>query len=185
MRASTVIFGTCIIGLLLTIVGCAPVNIISTEVDPGVESMGYQTYNFADLKIKAEHPEEVTKTKFNMLKDAVANELEAVGLSKADDPDLWVNIGVVVKTEVQTRETDIRDAPMYMGTRSYHWESQEIPVGTYQEGTVTIDLVDAKEDKMVGQAVASSVIVKKDEKMKKRIDQAMAKVFDELWEEIK
>jgi hypothetical protein len=83
----------------------------------------------------------------------------------------------VVEEKVQTRETTIRDAPMYMGQRNYSWQSQEVPVGTYEEGTVTVDLVDRKKNERVWEGVASSVIVKKDEASQKNIADGAEKLF--------
>lgn len=161
---------------------CSPGKVISTELGAGIQEQDYQTYNFYDLKVQTPDSAPANPNRIQILKEAIARELEAVGLQRADDPDLWVNIGVVVEEKVQNRETDIREAPMYIGQRRYQWEVEEVPVGKYREGTVTIDLVDAASDEMVGQAVASDVLVEDDEKLKKRIDQVAEKVFDKLWE---
>jgi len=167
--------------LLCLCYSCSPIRTISNELDAEASTNKYQTYNFYDVKVKTPHPEHVSKQRVSLLKDAVQREIEAIGLKKSEDPDLWINIGILVEDKVQTRETDIRDAPVYIGQRNYHWESQEVVVGRYQEGTVTIDLIDAKTNEMVGQSVASGVIVENDEKLQKRIDQGMAQVFDDLW----
>ena len=111
------------------------------------------------------------------LKAAITRELEAKGLSQSDDPDLFVNIGVVVKEEIQTRETDVRTDMHYLGQRNYSWQSQEVPIGTYNEGTVNIDLVDAAKNERVWEGSASAVILKNNDKMQKRIDSGMKKAF--------
>lgn len=170
-----------VICILFVLGGCSPVNIITNEVSPEVTSGHYQTFNFYDVKVNAPDASVVRQDRVTMLKDAIRHELEAVGLQKSDDPDLWVNIGVLVENKEQTRETDLRDAPVYIGQRNYHWESQEIVVNTYRKGTVTIDLIDAETNEMVGQSIASGIIADKDEKLKKRIDEGMEKLFDELW----
>ncbi len=170
-----------LVGLLM--VACSPGRVISTELGPGIQEQNYQTYNFYDLKVDAPEGTPPNPERIEILKTAISRELEAVGLKKADDPNLCVNIGVVVENKIQTRETDIRDAPIYIGQRRYHWEVEEVPVGEYREGTVTIDLVDAASDEMVGQAVASGVIVEDNEKLKKRVDQVAARAFAKLWKE--
>lgn len=172
--------------LLLTAqIGCSPVQVKSSKLTPEAKNNAYKTYNFYDLKVQDPQPErtlpQVRQERFNMLKNAISRELEQVGLEKSPQPDLWVNIGVLVEDKVQTRETTIRDAPLYMGQRNYHWESQEIVVDEYRKGTVTIDLIDAATNQMVGQSVASGVIVEDNEKLQKRIDQGMAKAFNDLW----
>jgi len=173
------------LSLLLLVVlahyACSPIRVISNELDPQANTEKYHTFNFYDLKVKAPQPEEIRESGIDMLKDAIQNELEAVGLEKSENPNIWVNIGIVIEDKVQTRQTDIREAPMYIGQRNYHWESEEVLVDEYKEGTVTIDLIDARTNEMVGQSVASGVIVENENKLKQRIDKGMAKVFQDLW----
>ncbi len=169
------------LSLLALVYACSPIKVISNEFDEDAASRNYKTFNFYDVKVKSPNPEQVRQERVEMLKNAVQNELEAVGLKKADNPDVWVNIGVLVEDKVQTRNTDIREAPVYIGQRNYHWESREVVVDKYKEGTVTIDLIDAKTEDMVGQSVASGVIADDDKKLQKRINQGMAKIFDDLW----
>lgn len=161
--------------------GCSPIQVISNDFNPEAANRDYKTFNFYDVKVKTPNPESVKKERVDMLKNAVKENLEEVGLTLSDKPDVWVNIGVLVENKLQTRETDIREAPIYIGQRNYHWESEEVVVGEYKEGTVTIDLIDAKTNEMVGQSVASSVIVDNDVKLQKRIDVGMEKVFEDLW----
>ena len=136
----------------------------------------YQTFNFLEYDVQILVDVERRPENVDHLKAAIARELEAKGLSQSDNPDLYVNIGVVVKEEVQTRETDIREM-QYLGQRNYHWEVQEIPIGTYNEGTVNIDLVDAAKNERVWEGSASAVILKNNTKMQKSIDKGMKKAF--------
>ena len=137
----------------------------------------YQTYNFLEFDSQVLVDIERRPENIDYLKAAISRELEAKGLTKADNPDLNVNIGVVVKEEVQTRETNVREDMRYLGQRNYTWQSQEVPVGTYNEGTVTIDLVDAAKNELVWEGKASAVILKNNNKMQKRIDSGVKKAF--------
>ena len=95
----------------------------------------------------------------------------------SENPDLIINLGINITKEEQTMETDIRDAPRYIGQRNYHWESEEIVIRRYTEGTVTLDLVDATENEMIWQAVSTGTLEKKREKNKKKIVRAAQKLF--------
>ena len=64
-----------------------------------------------------------------------------------------------------------------MGQRNYHWESGEIVVREYDEGTVTLDFVDRAKNLMVWQGVAAGTITDNMKKRDKRINTAMAKLF--------
>ncbi len=105
--------------------------------------------------------------------------MEERGIQLSDDPELLLNLGVKVVEKVQTRETDIRDMH-YMGQRNYHWEVEDVPVGTYKEGTVKIDFVDSSTDNMVNQAVVSEVLTKNEKKMEKRINKMIKKTFSKI-----
>ena len=113
------------------------------------------------------------------IKTAITMEMEERGIQRSDNPELLLNLGVKVEEKVQTRETDIRDMH-YMGQRNYHWEVEEVPVGTYKEGTVKIDFVDSSTENMVNQAVVSGVITKNEKKMEKRINKMIKKTFSKM-----
>jgi hypothetical protein len=167
--------------VLLLMYACSPVRVISSNFSSDASPENYQTFNFYDLEVDAAEPELIREDRLNMLKEAVQRELNERGLQLSEQPDMWVNIGVMVEEKVQTRETNIREAPLYIGQRRYHWESEEVVVDEYRQGTVSIDLIDADANEMIGQAVASGVIAEDDAKLRKRIDEGVEKVFSELW----
>lgn len=137
----------------------------------------YQTFDFLEFDLQVLVDIEIRTENVDYLKAAIQRELEDKGLTRSDNSDLLINIGVVIEEKVQTRETSARMDMHYMGQRNYHWEAEEVPVGTYNEGTVNIELVDAAQNKRVWEGSASSVLVKKNTKMQKRIDQGMKKAF--------
>jgi len=164
--------------LLLAFNACAPVRVVSTDVQAGVNFSSYKTYNFLDVTARSEAalpgPGGVTY----QLKEAVATQLQRRGYRQAAQPDLWVNIGVVVQDRVQTRETNIRDAPRYIGQRNYHWQSQEVVVNQYEEGTATVELVDAARNERVWSGAVASTITRNSDKLEKRINEAMESLFN-------
>lgn len=72
------------------------------------------------------------------------------------------------------------DAPVYIGQRNYHWESEEIVVNRYKEGMVTVHFVDRETNKLVCEGIASAVIVEKDQAVRKNISEGVRKLFDEI-----
>ena len=136
----------------------------------------YQTFDFLDFDYKILTDHEINQENVEYMKSAVTKQLEAKGLTQASDPDLAINIGLVVEEEVQTRETDIRDM-RYMGQRNYHWEVEEIVVGVYKMGTVSIELVDTKENRVVWEESDSNVINKNQKNVQKKIDKGVARIF--------
>ncbi|OUJ76113.1 DUF4136 domain-containing protein [Hymenobacter crusticola] len=163
--------------LPLLLAACSPTRVISTDAQAGVDFTTYKTYNFLDVTARSEAtlpgPGGVTY----QLKEAVAAQLQRRGYRQAAQPDMWVNIGVVVQDRVQTRQTDIRDAPRYIGQRNYHWQSQEVVVNQYEEGTATVELVDAARNERVWSGAVASTITRNSDKLEKRIEQAMESLF--------
>lgn len=81
----------------------------------------------------------------------ITGNMAGKGLVRSDSPELMVNLSVQLQEKTQTRTTDFRTdgLPRYMGQRRYSWKSEEIEVGKYQEGTLILDVIDTKNDKLV------------------------------------
>jgi hypothetical protein len=85
-----------------------------------------------------------------------------------------------VNEEVQTRQTDFRtDAPRYLGQRNYSWKSQQVEVGRYREGTVTVHIVDRKQNKLVWKGAVQDIIPQKESRVEKTITKGVEKLFAE------
>ena len=114
------------------------------------------------------------------LKQAVAAELRSRGYQPTrNNPDLLVNIGAVVKEKTQTRPTNIREAPLYIGQRRYHWQSQDVPVGTYDEGTINLHIIDAQRNDLIWDVAVASVL-KNGTLSQQTADEAVARAFDKF-----
>jgi hypothetical protein len=97
--------------------------------------------------------------------------------------ELLVNIGVSVNEEVQTRETSFAnpgDRMGYVGQRSYKWEAGEVPIGTYRNGSVAIELVDSQANTLKWAGVAESVLPEKEKNVPALIEEAMAKLIGKV-----
>lgn len=159
---------------------CTPVRVISTQQEENVDYEDYQSFNFMDISFKNDSIEEGNDLAIKMLKEAIVREMEALGYARDEDPDLWINIGIVVAPKVQTRTTDFREAPVYIGQRRYHWESEEIVVDKYKEGTVSIDIIDAGEKARIWEGVAAGTLTDNLQKLEKRINKAMELLFNKF-----
>lgn len=162
----------------LFINACTPVRVVSTDEKEDIDFASYETFNFLDISLKNDSLRQDALPEIQMLKDAIILQMGDLGYSLSDDPDLWVNIGIVVEEKVQTRQTTIQDAPIYIGQRRYHWESEEIVVDEYEEGMVTVDIIDADENERVWEGVAVGMLTENDQKMGKRINDAMELLFN-------
>jgi len=160
----------------------APVSVKNTEAVPGFALSNYKTFNFYDISTNNEAADQAYNNRINILKNAIQQELTSKGLSlSTTNPDLLVNIGVFTKEKVQTRQTDFRtDAPRYIGQRRYSWHTQEVEVGRYRQGTVTIHLVDREKEAMVWKGAAEAIIPKKDAQLQKTVAAGVSQLFARL-----
>ncbi|RYG05652.1 MAG: DUF4136 domain-containing protein [Chitinophagaceae bacterium] len=161
----------------LFLLSCSTAKVVKTDKVAGVNFQSFKTFGFYKLEATGD-----TSSKFDfyssLLKQAIARELTAKGYTQtSSDPDLLVNLGVVVKEETQTRQTDIREAPRYIGQRRYTWKSEEVPVGQYKTGTATVDLVESKQNRMVWQGTLEGIIPGNRKTYEKEINKGVTALF--------
>jgi len=160
---------------------CSTVNVLNQRAAEDFELDAYQTFSFYEITSKEAVLSEKYQQSIDYLKESIARELKEKGLVLVSaNADLKVNIGIVVDERVQTRTTDITEAPLYIGQRRYRWESKEVEVGRYQEGTVTVDLVDKEPNRLVWQGTVEGVIPQNQRRLNQRIDEAAEELFASL-----
>ena len=143
----------------------------------------YKSFDFYKLDASGDTISSVFQERTDILKNAIAKNLTERGLTqKSENPDLLINIGLVVKQKVQTRETSFTDPdrPKYMGTRNYSWKSETVETGRYREGFVTLDFIDAKQKSPLWQVNADGVLPEKTEQMKKNVDQTVSMILKDF-----
>lgn len=170
--------------LLLAIISasCSGIKVLNTETGDAVNFTRYKTFNFYEVNASGDTISQNFNNHISLLKEAINYELDKRGftLSKTN-PDLLVNIGIVVKDTVQTRETDIRfDGPRYIGQRNYSWKSETVEMGRYREGTVTLDLVDAAQKKLVWKGSVQGILPSKETAVLKTAQKGMELLFDKF-----
>jgi hypothetical protein len=165
---------------LLLLAACTtPVEVVSARPQGEADFSSYQTFNFLDISVKNDSLADVNSQPIQLLKAAIVREMEARNYRLSPDPDLWINIGIMIEQKVQTRETDIRDAPLYIGQRRYSWQSEDRVVRRYEQGTVIIDVVDAARYERIWEGVVTGTLSENPQRLEERINEAMRLLFEE------
>jgi hypothetical protein len=141
--------------LLALMAACASKPTIRSNVDPAVNFSGYRTFGFLDEASDTKESYDSMTSRY--LKNAVANEMQARGLQRADTPDLLVNIHVQSKDKVRVNQVPTGYATGYYGYRggAYGWGTGvSTTVDNYTEGTLNIDVVDRATRKLVWEGIA-------------------------------
>ena len=163
---------------------CATGPRVRTDHDPTADFSQYRTWSYySPIAMEASGYSTWISER---IKDNVRKEMEARGYRYVESsPDLQVNFQGVVqdKTDVWTMpRSDVQWFYSYRH-RSYValpvWYD-ETQVSRYREGTLTIDLVDGKRNRMVWTAAASAPVPGKKmppEKRMAELDRAIAAIF--------
>ncbi|TVP43574.1 MAG: hypothetical protein EA341_18015 [Mongoliibacter sp.] len=92
-----------------------------------------------------------------------------------------MNLGIVVEEKERTREKSLATEPfMYLGQRSYSWKAEEIPVGTYEEGTISLHLVENHSNRAVWVGNIHQALPKKSKIILKNIEEVVEIFFKQV-----
>jgi hypothetical protein len=166
---------------ILSTLACSTARVVKTQKAPGIDFTAFKTYDFYELDASGDTSVARFGAYTELLQKALKQELNAKGLQqRSANPDLRVNIGIVVKEETQTRETHIREAPRYMGQRRYSWKSEDVEVGRYKSGTATIELVSSKSNEMVWQGIMEGIISERKKNYEADVNKGVNELFSKF-----
>ena len=151
-----------IVGLLAVLAaasGCSSGPNIRSAYDDGSDFSQYKTYNFyADAG-----PESTSyQGMFSQyMVTAINLEMETRGYVLSDNPDLLVNFNAQLQDKTKVTTSSSMGSSAYYGYRGGRYGAwggygygTDTHVSQYTEGTFNIDLVDAREKKLVWEAVS-------------------------------
>lgn len=138
--------------------GCSPYTKIYSEEEPGVNLYQYSTFSWLENPSVARGnsgPEWLNKATEDDIRSAVEKQLNRYGLHACNEtPDLMLHYHVVVKNEVLY----IRDWWCDEESWRRYGHCNRIRPLDYKEGTLIIDLIDAKTGVQVWRGAATGVL---------------------------
>lgn len=177
-RFSGWVLGICV----LLLAGCATGPQITSEADPEADFGSYRTFGFyAPLALEKEGYATPTTDR---IKAATRAQLESRGyVYTPEQPDLWVNLNAYMQQRTDVTSFPTVDYNYYYSyrARSYFavpfWHD-ETHVRQYTEGTLNVDLVDRRKNRLVWEGIAVGRVAKlKPEERAARIDSTLAEIF--------
>lgn len=153
--------------MVLGLVGCASVN-VNSAYDPGTKFDTYDTYNW--IETPAQNPTNQNPPVAENIQTAVNLELESKGYSV--DP---VSPDFLVALHAANRSVNVQSWG-YFTRRPWYRNAAEVQ--KIKDGTLIIDIIDAKSKEMVWRGTAVGVMdgdfVNRDQQVEQVIDQVMA-----------
>lgn len=180
---SRVIYLMLAIALSATLMqACETEPTVRSQFDKTADFGAYRTFNFVSplATDKLGYATLVTQT----LKSAVTQEMQNRGYQLSDNPDLLVDFSARLEQKQEIRSTPSAGPYGYYGYRSglySPWRSysySQVYTRNYKEGTINVDLIDAKKKQMVWEGVGiGEVSETKMEDRDQAITNAVGKIF--------
>ncbi|MEL1262923.1 DUF4136 domain-containing protein [Pseudoxanthomonas putridarboris] len=166
----------------LLLSACATGPRVTSDVDPSADFSRYRTFAFySPLAIEGQGYATLTSGR---IKAAAQTQMESRGyVYDEKSPDLWVNLNAYIQEKTDVVSTPEVDYDYYYSYRARRYVSvpywrDRTNVYQYTEGTLNVDLVDAKENRLVWEGVAVGRVGRsKPEERGAKIDAAMAEIF--------
>lgn len=153
--------------LLFTIYACSPIQVLDQEPAENFSLSNYRTFNFYEIDAGGDSlNSKAYQNGISSLKTEIRQQLQKRGLQLGEhDPDLLVNIGIVIKA----------DAPRYIVQKRYPVESEE--GAKYTAGTVSVHLVDRMNNKLVWRGVVEGIVPDRPASLQRNVADAMEALF--------
>lgn len=159
--------------LLFILSSCSSVSVYS-DFDKKVDFSPYKTYAFHKAGIDKVQISQLDK---NRILNAIEIELSKKGMTKSENPDLLINFF--------TKEREQVDVNQYShgwgygwgyGWNPYLWGGQPY-VSTSIEGTLYIDLIDAKKKELIWQGEGVGYLTQNRSEKEARINEFVSKIL--------
>lgn len=179
-----------ILFVTFAITSCSSVK-VAADYDKDANFNNYKTFAFFKTGIDKAEISDLDKRR---ILRAVESELLTQGYVKSEDPDLLVSIF----TKAQTRVDVYNNNWGWGGFGGWGWGGwgmggfgpgwgmgmNQPAVSTQSEGTLFIDLIDAKKKELVWQGMGTGFLSRKIEKKEERIKEFVSKVMEKFPPEI-
>ncbi|KAF2339424.1 DUF4136 domain-containing protein [Flavobacterium tistrianum] len=161
---------------------CAPTVKVTTDYDHAANFSEYKTFAVYDLKAQQG---QVNQLNVDRVAKAIRNEMLAKGFTESSNPDLKVNAVSILKNKTQvTADTNFygyggmyRPYGYWGGGAMMGGGSTTFNTYDYVDGSLVIDIVSTKTDKLVWQGIGNAEIDSKPDNPEQFINDAIKKIL--------
>ncbi len=159
--------------LLFVLSACSSISVYS-DFDKGADFSQYKTYAFHRRGIDKVPISEMDKKR---ILQAIDLELGKKGMTKSENPDLLINIYTKEREQVDVTQYNMGWGYGWRyGWNPYLWGGQNF-VSTSTEGTLYIDLIDAKKKELIWEGEGVGYLTQNRSQKEARINEFVAKIL--------
>ncbi|MDY0989146.1 DUF4136 domain-containing protein [Flavobacterium sp. CFBP9031] len=161
---------------------CSPTVKVTTDYDHSANFSEYKTFAVYDLKAQQG---QVNQLNVDRVAKAIRNEMLAKGFTESSNPDLKVNAVSILKNKTQvTADSNFygyggmyRPYGYWGGGAMMGGGSTTFNTYDYVDGSLIIDIVSSKTDKLVWQGIGNAEIDSKPDNPEQFINDAIKKIL--------
>lgn len=162
--------------MLLVLGSCASVRVAS-DFDKNVDFTQYKTFAFYKTGIDKVEVSDLDKKR---ILRAIEEQMLAKGFTKSENPDLLVNIFTKSREQVDVNTFNAGWGYGWgWGWNPWMYGGNRTSVSRTTEGTLFIDLIDAKKKEMIWQGEGEGDLTKNNDKKEERIKEFVAKILEQ------
>lgn len=160
---------------LFALVSCSSVQ-VATDYDKNVDFANYKSFAFFKSGIDKVEISDLDKRR---ILNAIDVELTAKGITKSENPDLLVNIFTMSRQQVDVNQFNAGWGYGWgWGWNPWMWGGRSTTVSTTTEGTLYIDLIDARKKELIWQGEGVGVLTQNINKKEERIKEFVKKILE-------
>lgn len=161
--------------LFLIVTSCASVR-VNSDYDKKVDFSRYKTYAFLKAGIDKMEVSDLDKKRImHSMEDVMATK----GYTKSDTPDLLVNLFTKEREQVDVNQFNAGWGYGWgWGWSPYVWGGQTA-INRYTEGTLFIDLIDAKKKELIWQGEGEGTLTKDTHKKDAMVKEFVTKILEQ------
>jgi hypothetical protein len=163
--------------LLLVFASCSSVKVYS-DFDNKVDFTQYRTYAFHKNGIDKVEISQLDKKR---ILNAIDRELVNKGMIKSNNPDLLINIFTKEREKIDVNQFNMGWGYGWgWGWNPYLWGGRNTYATASTEGTLYIDLIDARKNELIWQGEGVGYLTENRREKEKRINEFVAKILEQF-----
>lgn len=161
--------------LLIALASCSSIT-VNSDYDKNATFEGYKTYAYQKSGIDKVEISDLDKKRILRSIDEV---MAAKGFNKSESPDVLINFFTKEREQVSVNQFNAGWGYGWgWGWNPYMWGGRST-VSSYTEGTLTIDIIDAKKKELIWQGIGEGVLTKSAEKKDEKIKEFVTQILEQ------